>query len=334
MTSSTITEVNTASTSIPLILRFQNPSNTLDEKIGELVSILEKHKNCKDPLSIKIRSWAVKIELPENEEEVLTEKFKEETLKNIQRLFKEILVDPMDGSPLQDPMLDRKDWVWEKWKLQDWLKFSLLSPYDKKPIEAIPHQFANEISTWAKNCSEMMGINTSIETAIIQVGEATHLDQAIVTQNSEQNQFIAMQKVSTYLILAEKAKRLRECENQIAVLVQQKEMFALSAAREREKSNQAIEQAEKFAEAELNEIRTEIDQSTQSQQRTVAILMSRLEVDKLRIDAAEQRATQSENRTAQQELEIAALRKAYAEKEVSTRVVYQEVKKKSKCVIM
>lgn len=58
-TTVSITEITTGEPTLPLLLRLQNHPSQVIEKMGSLLStILEKHQNDKDALSLKLRTWA------------------------------------------------------------------------------------------------------------------------------------------------------------------------------------------------------------------------------------------------------------------------------------
>ncbi|MEI6242167.1 MAG: hypothetical protein WCP39_02040 [Chlamydiota bacterium] len=62
-------------------------------------------------------------------------------------LRKEILINPLDRSALQDPVIERT-WTWERWMHEEYRKHFQESPLNGKPMngETPAHLFAQDLS--------------------------------------------------------------------------------------------------------------------------------------------------------------------------------------------
>lgn len=110
-------------------------------------TIVSEHTEAvwKDHLSFQIRVWSSKVARTHP-------KAVRDVGASIQELAQKILVNPLDGAHLQNPVLERT-WVWEKWMYDDYVKIMGAShsicPFDGQPLAAaLPHTFAQKIMTW------------------------------------------------------------------------------------------------------------------------------------------------------------------------------------------
>lgn len=117
-----------------------------------LQSILERFATWQDPLSRNLRTWAdraLTVVLPETHED--EDRFHMQA-QEVTALANSYLVDSFRNAPLEEPMLDELFLVWEN---------SLLEAFRSSPIlgralriQAIPHDFANEILSLLKTTQE------------------------------------------------------------------------------------------------------------------------------------------------------------------------------------
>ncbi len=129
-----------------LVLRLRRIP-TLDALSNKLLDILKTYEGENDPLSLSLFSWAedvcqLLIEEPANFRTLLARK--------INQLQREILINPISGSPLEMPVLQRGR-LWEEWMLLHNRELSRYSPYDGLPFDAHQiHAFALEMILWKK----------------------------------------------------------------------------------------------------------------------------------------------------------------------------------------
>jgi hypothetical protein len=132
---------------IPLVL---TPKNSANKALDKLATIFGKFSEWNDPLSQRVFSWGVstleKIEDPAEEEA-----FIKLAMERTDELMREILINPIDGQPLKEPVLEHT-WTWERWIHTDYRHlFNGISPLDGGPMEndPPPHLFAQEMLQWA-----------------------------------------------------------------------------------------------------------------------------------------------------------------------------------------
>jgi hypothetical protein len=178
----------------------------------QLADIIEKNGEWKDTLSRQLLKWGFEVlslEFPENIEfEMQTE-----ANKRINDLLHKILINPLDQTTLEDPILEG-DWVWEKWMLDDYqesfLQFSskVISPFYGKEIEKIiPHTFAKEMLVWARSISLL---TNSLSKEVIDLDNKSVTVKKNCTEvNEKQNPVLSKGKVFLYQKLAKIAVKLQ-----------------------------------------------------------------------------------------------------------------------------
>lgn len=161
-----------ATSHVAALLTAQQNSVTYNAAISELKSIIGKHQGTyNDPLSERVVVWHKSTmdslsNLKKNGAN--TQELECGLHESINSLRQEILVNPLDGSRLKQPFLER-NWVWERWMHDDCSTLSPHSPLDNQPMDgATPHEFASEMLAW----SEKIGL--PIDSAN---GSAAHLNQ-------------------------------------------------------------------------------------------------------------------------------------------------------------
>jgi hypothetical protein len=118
--------------------------------VDSLSLILERYPGWDDILSKKLFTWGIdtcKMAIKNGAKgltiiaAIAQERFDE---------LSKILVNPLDGSPLQEPVLER-EWTWEAWQHAECRRlFSSVSPLDGEPMSPNPpsHLFVKEMIDW------------------------------------------------------------------------------------------------------------------------------------------------------------------------------------------
>ena len=140
-------ETITATSGEHLVLSLSREDCT--SRIQALEAILERADLHSDFLSERIKSWAGRV----LEDTFLHKDDSEEEISRIARahiqFLQVILINPIDKSPLQEPVLDNLGWTWEKW-LYEICNTLFEGQFMETAMQAKPHLFAKEMIEWMK----------------------------------------------------------------------------------------------------------------------------------------------------------------------------------------
>lgn len=142
----TVVTTRTATTAT-LVLHLRE--HTPDELIDEFLHILEVHQELGDPLSIDLIQWGEELALLLAEGDALNI---EQVAIKLHELRK-ILINPLDGSPLEEPQIAGGR-IWEKWMLtqvKDLFEDTSCYPDGASLVDVENHPFAEEILQWLAN---------------------------------------------------------------------------------------------------------------------------------------------------------------------------------------
>lgn len=178
--------------------------NSLGENfLLEIKKRMKPYKSWDDELSLHIFHW-----IKETKKISGFAAF-QEALKGLLMAFRNPLNE--GGTSLKFPLLDRK-WVWEREQFEEYQrifiaffgeKLAVLSPYDREPMNIVPHSPGIEILTWLHS----LGNSNTTQTILPQLPQpVTNEREVILREESHEILFI---KLSSYLQLARKAVTLR-----------------------------------------------------------------------------------------------------------------------------
>lgn len=118
--------------------------------IDQLSEILITFQAERDILSERMHVWGKKVlrAVIAHRNDPL-EKIEQIAQTSIQELGKEILINPIDRSPLHDPVIER-GWTWERSLRESYRTLFPTSPLDNQPwsVEPFPHLFAEKMLAW------------------------------------------------------------------------------------------------------------------------------------------------------------------------------------------
>ncbi len=142
----------------------------LEDAIGQLSSLLHEYKECDDHLSKTILLWGMQT-LDKANEQLLN---RDKDLKKIadellQELARQILVNPIDRAPLQEPRLERK-WTWERWMHAECKNLGVMrSPLDGDLMEDVPkeHFFAKRMLVWMRATQSILGFSQERQVVVM-----------------------------------------------------------------------------------------------------------------------------------------------------------------------
>jgi hypothetical protein len=125
----------------------------LDLALDDLQQIADAYKDLlhlplpykTDLLSNQLLDWCIDVIFDDGYSEMLDEQYINTLTKKIQKLTNEILVNPLDRAPLEEPLIVDQS-LWEKWMWED---FNQLSPMPNRVV--MEHSFAAAIIRWRKS---------------------------------------------------------------------------------------------------------------------------------------------------------------------------------------
>ncbi len=309
--SSTTTLTRTSSSSEHMISMTLNwrPLN-YQEARDELIEILDRYETWNDPFSQRLFRWGVEIlpaHLPDdyvpNEEEVAY------GAQKIEELRKQILISPLDRAPLREPVLER-EWLWERWQLEDFQTLYHLSPFDGMPFEEIRrHRFAEELLYWlqslAENRSPSLGESSS-SGELIEMSRSYHLNASLIQQSNDDQSKVL--KMFTYMNLARNANLERGLREGIRYPIEEASVIQgnlLVETKKLIKAERRLSEAKERAREEWLQGELTTRDQVHTSERT--ILKDQLDDTSRRLTNTEKRAEKAEVTCTQLEISNAAL---------------------------
>ncbi len=275
----------------------------------QLIDILDRYESWHDPFSERLFRWGVEI-LPSNlpEGHIPSEEEIAYGAQKVDELTREILISPLDRAPLREPVLERQ-WLWERWQLEDFQTLFLLSPFDGMPFEEIQrHRFAEELLYWLQSLAENIPSSgeSSDSSELVEMSQSSQLDASLIQESNDDQS--KMLKMFTYMTLARNAnleRSLREgIRNPIedASLIQAKLLVETRRLVMLEKQVAAAKEAERkqWLDGELS-TRDEIHTSERN------ILKNQLDDTSKRLTSTEERAGKAEATCINQSITISHL---------------------------
>lgn len=202
-----------------------------------LAQILQKYENWHDPLATRLTNWGEKLIVCLFDSDLPPEMAFQQGLKKIAKLYRKILISPLDSSPLDKILMNGNEY-WSNWMFVHWqqltehLEFSLRSPFTDQPMEKIPnslirdgmaaipseegqqiaerrdltaiksHSFGEEIAFWARSI------------ALPETNNPAFLNRELQTIVGDRNQ--ELDKYLSYYKLAQIAKGKKCAEEQVS----------------------------------------------------------------------------------------------------------------------
>jgi len=241
-----------------LILKLK-PSlkESLVDSINTLAQILDTYESWEDHLSLRLYEWGARvIEVAPKFNKDTDANLKLKVDEYIHVLMREILLNPLNGLPLKDPILDR-EWVWEKSMLDEYKTLSLLSPYDAKPINATVHLFAKAMLGWVQSLPYTSECLLKYSASPENASTSTNVTPSM--QFSE--------KVMLLMAYSRMAGVAMECQNHINGTIQLKEAKRLLVQCRRD-TEERIREATARAEKNAKEREDEINKNTASLEKS------------------------------------------------------------------
>ncbi len=147
----TVTE--TINPDLPLVL-FLSPQPSLKRRLED---ILINFGALEDPLSEDLLAWAARTYLIISADGFKRNaELKQSVLKRIHKLRDQKLINPIDGTPDKEPVLERQ-WKWERWMVEEYKtcwkriypQLPVKSPFDQQDMQpSCPHMLAQELQKW------------------------------------------------------------------------------------------------------------------------------------------------------------------------------------------
>ena len=113
-------------------------------RMDELARIVTNNAHCNDPLSKRLFVWCTHALADFNNHLMMDQDVIEEVAARIHELTHEILINPIDKSPLKNPIMVNDDFP--VWELRMWLDYQTVC--NLPPQEGIEHPFAADLIAW------------------------------------------------------------------------------------------------------------------------------------------------------------------------------------------
>ena len=255
----------------------QAESNRYLPLIGRLRAIVAQFHEMNDDLSKRLRELGEQVlDIVDNRRFTSLAHAEEIARSRIRRLARDILINPLDDSPLQEPVMDRdgrddRD-VWERRMRDDYIALAhqfqgdpALSPLDGLPMsaEAQIHLFADAMIQWMHEVSPE-------EFLALALPNESHVEQKTFAQEPDQTRY------ATYCGLAQQAairKRFKKIQERMAGLA----LVSQQQAGERtERSQQQEQKTREAAEAHEAALRQQIDALRHQYEESLAALSTQL----------------------------------------------------------
>lgn len=260
--------------------------------VDRLSAILTRHIENTDTLSVRLFRWGATVlqtakssmsnqeEKDDGDERILSI-----AREKIAVLVDEILVNPIDNSPLKEPILERNI-TWESWTHREYKTLFSISPLDDGEMlqNPPPHLFAREMIQWAHDFTPSLGTPALAhfpEHRVAVGNSGGQLIPAHLEALARHPQLIGprrwiYQRLAQSVVLREQNRTLREemegalvRADQFVSEMQQKSQIVIAEAMQRAGEHEegirgkieSVNQIHKKALAELNEQMSWIEQT-------------------------------------------------------------------------
>lgn len=277
-----------------LFLRSVNekpPFEQLHLYIENLGDLLLKYENWNDSLSEKLLKWGNKTFLEVKDPNfVINEDTKQRALNRINKLTHQILINPLGGSPLRAPVLERT-WIWEKSDLEDYAALRSQSPFDEQQLEAArPHDFALDMLKWISGVQKTFNLTTdtlSISqthgTLVVSSETIPNSFARCITYLSLANNFLTRQQNKNNLQLKEILQNLREQRRTMEEKLEAEVTLTRSAAATLQKNT----------EESINTIKSNHQDQVQSLRTLISQNSAEIDATRRALEAANQEGLKS-----------------------------------------
>lgn len=286
----------------------------------QLLAIFDRYASWEDRLSERIFTWGASA---------CGSKTANELAGKIGYLANQILVNPLNGIPLESPMLDQ-GWVWEKWMLDEYkeccnqLDQPLVSPFTGKPFQEMKHAFVAEVMEWLQTFLKEFGEGAKKE-------DTSVLSRALSVQIHKQSLEMVMLKLFVYKQLTSSAMKVEEFK-----LNEEKMRLASEQAlqmREEVCAEIAEHEKEAKARAHVHEVKIHGAIADVRREYQAAIAAKDAEIKSTAerqaggIEELRQALSRQQSMTQQHEAKIVAMRQRIAQREAQIRTMQQGGKK-------
>lgn len=280
---------------------------TFDAKVDELYAILDRYSTWEDPLSDRLFKWSNKLITQISYEAIQTEEGVTAANQMLEKLFRKILVNPLQPDrSLENPVLER-DRVWEKAEIESWRALTHMSPdpahHDRSPYDIAlqregrmgpeaPHSFAIDIMKWSRSLQttqemtppEAMGLQTETPNPLALV-QATNQGQSLVPATETPSYIMIALKISSFIQLAQQVifretmakgrEAIRQTAQETRRLLEetrqavraQQEAFARGLEAHQRQVEERIEEIEHVHQLQVNAIEGEIEVEREKQRQ-------------------------------------------------------------------
>lgn len=277
--------------------------------IERLTIIVDTYSHWRDALSIAMINWADKVftdakSIAENL--ILTS-----AIERIHILVNEILINPLNQSPLREPQLVGNQ-VLEKDVVMFCAAEGNKSPYDDSELNFRPHLFAKDMIEWVHSLpAEILPKEMAAEIALkANVAKNTAVQKAggtavVSTAAAEGNLILKMIKLQAQKVITLEKIQLKTQEFELAT--ENLTNFNCALA---EKVKEETEKFKKLAAAHSEALNAKVNQFESSQKKTADSFQSRLVGLKRQIEFLKSQLTSSNAVLSQQAAHIESLRQS------------------------
>lgn len=300
----------------PIPFNAQNFIERLSDIIVKYDDEDEQFKIWSDPLSKKLFSWGIKL--------LAFGQWDDTIIKiHLNKLAKKIFINPLDGSSLESPVLERQ-WVWEEKALSDYQRLSPVSPFDQQPMLPMRiHAFGRAMLSLINSAPADFLRPPSNGTLLINTKSPGFMDWALMA-NYNDFQF-RQYKLAFYQVLADRAKKAQG----IASLRDELKKISTQATKLFRESKQLVrqerERAEQAVVAHEQLINQRIESIEQDHQHTVSVLRERVEDGVLQLERAQTELSHERYLNAQNSNEIRRVRAETQSIQVRFAMAVQEI---------
>lgn len=293
-----VSRVGTA-TYPPLVLSSRFDAETALDQLGK---ILIKYDSWRDPLSLRLFKWGAKAVSVDLAGGSLGSAEWIAARTQIDKLRHKILVNPLDGSPLQHPVLER-EWTWEGWQLEHYRTLHPQSPFDGERLTSLrPHDFALEMLAWI---GSLRFVSCDFPASI--------LERSLITRDSCEMDpafqvFIYCQLARNAVLASTVKEGLR------GPMKEATQAYANLWRKTQELIHQQTELAEKRAALHEQNIHRRIECIEQAHQATTDVLQDRIEEGMRQLHITQGHLNEAKTTCSLQEADIRRLRALYAQK--------------------
>lgn len=300
--------------------------------LNELEGYLCTYDLNTDPLSERLHKWGRRTVLACYAPHFI---FDAEAIqkagRRIQKLLKRVLINPLDTSPLCQPVLERH-WTWEKWMLEDYQTLTTKSGFDQEEMAPmVPHTFAKMMLLWAHSFPFLPEEPLSSSTEITPVAPSCLIDRSLM-QHSE-NPGVKMLKLFTYQQFIQAAiarEAIRELRYQVnetrRAMVEIREDNRAIIAENVERYEREAAEHEALIERRFEEVE-EIHQGT------VNLLNTRIAGDEESMRNLQGKLEETQDKCLEHERSIDHLRACYRQKAAEVEGLRNSAGKRGRCII-